>query len=36
MHHTQYKKTQTPTRYGKIHLWVGRVILFLGTLNAFL
>ncbi|RBR15818.1 uncharacterized protein FIESC28_07219 [Fusarium coffeatum] len=36
MHHTQYKKTQTPTRYGKIHLWVGRIILFLGTLNAFM
>ncbi|KAF4988965.1 hypothetical protein FGRMN_9438 [Fusarium graminum] len=36
MHHAQYKKTQTPTRYGKIHLWVGRVILFIGTLNAFL
>ncbi|EYB25811.1 hypothetical protein FG05_10183 [Fusarium graminearum] len=36
MHHTQYKKTQTPTRYGKIHLWVGRIILFFGTLNAFM
>ncbi|KAF5559549.1 cellobiose dehydrogenase [Fusarium napiforme] len=36
MHHTQYKRTQAPTKYGKFHLWVGRIILFLGTLNAFL
>ncbi|KAF5025245.1 hypothetical protein F66182_2711 [Fusarium sp. NRRL 66182] len=36
MHHTQYRRTQTPTKYGKFHLWVGRIILFLGTLNAFL
>ncbi|KAF4967495.1 hypothetical protein FSARC_4959 [Fusarium sarcochroum] len=36
MHHTQYRKTQAPTRYGKFHLWVGRIILFLGTLNAFI
>ncbi|KAK2934524.1 Cytochrome b561/ferric reductase transmembrane [Fusarium oxysporum f. sp. vasinfectum] len=36
MHHTQYRRTQAPTKYGKFHLWVGRIILFLGTLNAFL
>ncbi|KJZ79547.1 hypothetical protein HIM_01016 [Hirsutella minnesotensis 3608] len=35
MHHQQYRKTQAPTKYGKIHLWLGRIILFLGTLNAF-
>ncbi|KAK7413427.1 hypothetical protein QQX98_007729 [Neonectria punicea] len=35
-HHTQYKKTQGPTMYGTIHLWVGRVILFFGTLNCFI
>ncbi|KAF4982870.1 hypothetical protein FZEAL_1566 [Fusarium zealandicum] len=36
LHHAQYRRTQSPTRYGKIHLWLGRVILFLGTLNAFI
>ncbi|KAI8672646.1 Cytochrome b561 domain-containing protein [Fusarium sp. Ph1] len=36
MHHTQFKKTKAPTKYGRVHLWVGRIILFLGTLNAFM
>ncbi|KAJ3519437.1 hypothetical protein NM208_g14126 [Fusarium decemcellulare] len=36
LHHTEFKKTKSPTKYGRIHLWVGRIILFLGTLNAFI
>ncbi|KAF7545691.1 hypothetical protein G7Z17_g8975 [Cylindrodendrum hubeiense] len=35
-HHTQYKKTQSPTKYGKIHLWVGRIIIFVGAMNCFI
>ncbi|KND89668.1 hypothetical protein TOPH_05675 [Tolypocladium ophioglossoides CBS 100239] len=35
LHHTQYRKTQAPTKYGRVHLWLGRLIIFLGVLNAF-
>ncbi|CAM1501092.1 Fc.00g102540.m01.CDS01 [Cosmosporella sp. VM-42] len=36
LHHRQYKQTQAPTKYGRIHRWLGRAILFIGTLNAFI
>ncbi|KAM5352426.1 hypothetical protein ACJ41O_005149 [Fusarium nematophilum] len=36
LHHTEFRRTQAPTKFGKIHLWLGRIILFLGTLNAFI
>lgn len=36
LHHKKFKDTQHPTMYGKIHVWLGRFILFLGILNAFL
>ncbi|KAH7149430.1 hypothetical protein B0J13DRAFT_305633 [Dactylonectria estremocensis] len=35
-HHTQYKKTQSPTKYGMIHIWVGRIIIFIGIMNCFI
>ncbi|KAI5462412.1 hypothetical protein BGZ63DRAFT_423670 [Mariannaea sp. PMI_226] len=35
-HHTQYRKTQSPTIYGRVHRWVGRILLFFGVLNCFL
>ncbi|KYK60303.1 cellobiose dehydrogenase [Drechmeria coniospora] len=34
LHHTQYRKTQAPTKFGRVHLWLGRIIIFVGTLNA--
>ncbi|PHH85477.1 hypothetical protein CDD83_354 [Cordyceps sp. RAO-2017] len=35
LHHQEHRKTQAPTRYSKVHVWLGRLIIFLGTLNAF-
>ncbi|UNI20596.1 hypothetical protein JDV02_006668 [Purpureocillium takamizusanense] len=35
LHHTEYRKTQAPTKFGRIHLWLGRIIIFFGILNAF-
>ncbi|KAG6009059.1 hypothetical protein E4U21_003391 [Claviceps maximensis] len=35
-HHLEYQKTQAPTLFGKIHVWSGRVILFLALVNSFL
>lgn len=36
LHHAKFKKTQQGTKYGLIHVWMGRIVLFLGTLNAFM
>ncbi|KAH8170602.1 cytochrome domain of cellobiose dehydrogenase domain-containing protein [Sarocladium implicatum] len=35
LHHKKFKDTQNPTIYGKIHVWLGRIILFFGIMNAF-
>ncbi|KAM4065512.1 cytochrome domain of cellobiose dehydrogenase [Hirsutella rhossiliensis] len=35
LHHQKFRKTKAPTKFGMAHLWLGRIILFLGTLNAF-
>jgi hypothetical protein len=35
LHHKKFKDTQNPTIYGKVHVWLGRLILFFGVLNAF-
>lgn len=35
-HHRTYKRTQQPTRLAPIHVWLGRLIVFLGILNGFL
>ncbi|KAK0385005.1 hypothetical protein NLU13_7483 [Sarocladium strictum] len=35
LHHKKFKDTQHPTIYGKVHVWLGRIIIFLGVLNAF-
>ncbi|KAG6243506.1 hypothetical protein E4U25_000714 [Claviceps purpurea] len=34
-HHIEYRKTQTPSIFGRIHVWTGRVILFFALMNAF-
>ncbi|QUC16099.1 uncharacterized protein UV8b_00340 [Ustilaginoidea virens] len=34
-HHLEYQKTRAPTRFGRIHLWLGRLILLLAVLNSF-
>jgi cytochrome b561 len=36
MHHRIYKKTQQPTKIAPVHVWMGRVIIPLGVVNAFL
>lgn len=36
LHHVEFQKTNMPTKYGKIHLWLGRGVLFLGVVNLFL
>ncbi|KAG5937912.1 hypothetical protein E4U53_008112 [Claviceps sorghi] len=34
-HHFEYSKTRTTTLFGRIHVWIGRVILFLALVNSF-
>ncbi|KAK6085026.1 hypothetical protein SCUP234_03209 [Seiridium cupressi] len=36
MHHRIYKKTQQPTKLAPVHVWMGRVIIPVGVINAFL
>ncbi|KAL0942349.1 cellobiose dehydrogenase [Colletotrichum truncatum] len=36
LHHTKFKKTGQPTPYKPVHVWLGRIVIFLGTFNAFL
>lgn len=36
MHHRVYKKTQQPTKLAPVHVWMGRVIIPVGVMNAFL
>ncbi|KAK1962931.1 CBD9-like protein [Colletotrichum eremochloae] len=36
LHHQKYKKTQQTTPYKTVHVWLGRIIIVLGTFNAFL
>ncbi|KAK2046021.1 CBD9-like protein [Colletotrichum somersetense] len=36
LHHQKYKKTQQTTPYKTVHVWLGRIIIGLGTFNAFL
>lgn len=33
MHHFEYQKTHSPTKYGRIHVWLGNGILLLGLFN---
>ncbi|KAJ0120346.1 integral membrane protein [Diaporthe amygdali] len=36
MHHRVFKKTQTPTKFAPIHVWLGRAVILLGVANGFL
>ncbi|TEA12424.1 hypothetical protein C8034_v005994 [Colletotrichum sidae] len=36
LHHVKFKKTQQTTPYKKVHVWLGRIVIALGTFNAFL
>lgn len=36
LHHQRWKQTQLPTVYGLLHVWLGRVIILLAVVNAFL
>ncbi|CRK26851.1 hypothetical protein BN1708_000652 [Verticillium longisporum] len=36
LHHLQFKRTNKPTKLQTPHRWTGRIILFVGTFNAFL
>ncbi|KFA79391.1 hypothetical protein S40288_06071 [Stachybotrys chartarum IBT 40288] len=35
LHHKKHQTNQGPSRYGQIHIWVGRVMLLFGLINAF-
>ncbi|WYZ41732.1 hypothetical protein EsH8_V_000627 [Colletotrichum jinshuiense] len=36
LHHQKFKKTQQPTIYKTIHVWLGHIVIALGTCNAFI
>lgn len=36
VHHREFKKTQKPTKYAPIHVWLGRATIILGIANGFL
>lgn len=36
LHHQKFKKTQQPTIYKTIHVWLGHIVIALGTCNAFM
>ncbi|SPO06604.1 uncharacterized protein DNG_09294 [Cephalotrichum gorgonifer] len=36
MHHLKYKRTGSTTKLAPVHVWLGRLIILLGTINAFL
>ncbi|OLN85556.1 hypothetical protein CCHL11_05802 [Colletotrichum chlorophyti] len=36
LHHHKFKQTQQTTVYKTIHIWLGRIVIALGTFNAFL
>ncbi|WQF88845.1 Putative cytochrome b561/ferric reductase transmembrane, cellobiose dehydrogenase, cytochrome [Colletotrichum destructivum] len=36
LHHQKYKKTHQSTPYKTVHIWLGRIVIALGTFNAFL
>ncbi|KAH8671427.1 hypothetical protein BX600DRAFT_459035 [Xylariales sp. PMI_506] len=36
MHHRIYKKTEQPTKLAPVHVWLGRLIVLLAVINAFL
>ncbi|KAI0133911.1 integral membrane protein [Xylariales sp. AK1849] len=36
MHHRIFKKTENPTKLAPVHVWLGRVVIVLGVVNAFL
>ncbi|TVY47931.1 hypothetical protein LOCC1_G001634 [Lachnellula occidentalis] len=36
MHHRMYTKTQAPTKFAPIHVWLGRVVIAAGIVNGFL
>ncbi|KAI0108240.1 putative iron reductase domain protein [Daldinia grandis] len=36
LHHRNFKKTQQATKMAPIHVWMGRVIIVMGVVNAFL
>lgn len=33
MHHLEYRQTRAPTKYGKIHVWLGNGVLLLAVFN---
>lgn len=36
MHHRMFKKSQQPTKLAPVHVWLGRFVILLGVVNAFL
>lgn len=32
----KYKRTGNTTKFAPVHVWLGRVVILLGTINAFL
>jgi hypothetical protein len=36
LHHKAYKKTQKTTKMAPVHVWLGRIVIILATVNAFL
>ncbi|KAL1865689.1 hypothetical protein Daus18300_007065 [Diaporthe australafricana] len=36
LHHRVFKKTQKTTKFAPIHVWLGRAVIILGTVNGFL
>lgn len=36
VHHREFKKTQKPTKFAPIHVWLGRAAIILGIVNGFL
>jgi sugar phosphate permease len=36
LHHRQYKRTKTTTKFAPVHIWVGRIVIVAGIVNGFL
>ncbi|KAG8169191.1 hypothetical protein KVR01_001940 [Diaporthe batatas] len=36
VHHREFKKTQKPTKFAPVHVWLGRATIILGIVNGFL
>ncbi len=35
IHHLRYKRTQQATKMKPVHIWLGRIVIPLGVVNAF-